>query len=450
VEPEIKFARLGSQRIAYQVLGQGPVDLILTLGRLGSIEGMWFDPAAALYLQRLAGFSRLIQYDALGTGSSDPVPLDSLPPLEASVDELLAVMDAARVERAVLMGSFDGGSAALVASVVHPDRVLGLILMHSPARLMYAEDYPMGLPQHMADALDQSAQAFADEGSMPAQMMIMLNPSRATDPEFPGRMQKLFRSVAGPSAMRAYLTEMLHRDVRSVLSSVQMPTLILHKESNALFPVAWGHYLEQHIADAELVVLPGADISPFWEKPEISLDAIRAFLSRLRPGERPTTTDRVVATVLFTDIVSSTERAAAGGDANWLPVLQVHDELSRRIVGEHAGKVVKTTGDGIMARFESPGRGLLAARALVGEMPRLGLQIRAGLHTGEVQLRGDDLGGIAVHIAARVAAAAGSGEVLVSRTVKDLVVGSEFIFEDMGTHPLKGIEGEWDLFALIS
>jgi class 3 adenylate cyclase len=249
--------------------------------------------------------------------------------------------------------------------------------------------------------------------------------------------------------MRAYMLEMIHRDVRAFLPTVQVPTLILQRQDNPMFPLAWGRYLADHIEGAELVELPGADVSPFWEEPDLIVDAVRRFATRLRPDAGPMVTDRVVATVLFTDIVSSTERASAGGDVEWLPLLQMHDDMSRRIVAEHDGTVIKTTGDGIMARFGLPGRGLLAARALVNALSRIGLPIRAGLHTGEVELRGDDLGGIAVHIAARVGAEAGPGEVLVSRTVKDLVVGSDFEFADRGTHDLKGIQGHWELYGLV-
>jgi class 3 adenylate cyclase len=402
----------------------------------------WADPEAGAFLHRQASFCRLIRYDSLGTGSSDPVPLEALPPLELSLDEMLVVMDATGSERAVLIGFGPGGHVAMLAAATRPERVLGLVLAHAPARFLWAEDNPDGVPPEAVEPLGQLADDDLDR------MMDMANPSRAHDTVFARRRQRFTRGVAGPNAWRAYLTEFATRDVRSLLPAIHVPTLVLHKQDNFI-PVGLARSVADAIPGARLRILPGADTAPYWESPEVFLEALRSFFSSLSGASvPPAPAERVMATLLFTDIVSSTERAQAIGDSEWVHLLEMHDSLSRRLVEEQMGTVVKTTGDGIMARFDAPGRGILGAAALRDQLGGMGLSIRAGLHTGEVELRGEDLGGVGVHIAARVMAAAGAGEVLVSRTVRDLVVGSEFRFEDRGSHRLKGVEGEWQLFAL--
>jgi len=443
MEPETGYARLGQHHVAFEVMGDGPIDLLSTVGRVGSMEADWADPEAAAFLHSLASFCRLIRYDSLGTGSSDPVPLDALPPLELCLEEMLAVMDAVKSERAVLAGYGDGGHITMLAAATKPERVLGLILHHSPARFLWAEDYPDGLPEQAAEELASMPDSDFDR------LMDFANPSRANDPVYAVRRQKFLRGVAGPSAWRAFLLDFLRRDVRSLLTAIHVPTLVLHKQDLQMIPIALGRFVADAIPGAKFVQLPGADVAPFWESPEVFLQILRDFVTSIGPGfSSHDRVDRVMATVLFTDIVSSTERAFASGDAAWTDLLDLHDSLSRRLVGDHLGRVVKMTGDGILARFDTPGRGILSATALRDQLARVGLPIRAGLHTGEVELRGEDLGGAGVHIAARVMAAAGPGEVLVSRTVRDLVVGSEFRFEDRGAHTLKGVEEDWQLFAL--
>ncbi|HEY5578626.1 MAG TPA: adenylate/guanylate cyclase domain-containing protein [Acidimicrobiia bacterium] len=442
MEPETRYARLGQHHIAFEVMGDGPIDVVWTVGRVGSMESEWADPEAAAFLERLASFCRLIRYDALGTGSSDPVPLDALPPLEQSVEELLAVMDAAKSERAVLNGHGPGGQVTMLAAATRPERVLGLILSHSPARYLWAEDYPEGVPMETAEAFAHVPEEDVDR------FMDMANPSRAKDPAYVRRRQQYIRGVGGPSAWRAYTLEFMRRDVRSLLPAIHLPTLVVHKQ-DTFIPVALSRYVAEAIPEARFVLLPGADVAPFWESPEVVLETMRDFLSSLGPESFPSpAVARIMATLLFTDIVSSTERLQTRGDSEWVHLLELHDSLSRRLVEEQQGRVVKTTGDGILARFDTPGRGLLSATALRHQLGRIGLPIRAGLHTGEVELRGDDLGGLGVHIAARVMATAEPGEILVSRTVRDLVAGSPFRFEDRGSAELKGIEGAWQLYAL--
>lgn len=442
MEPETQYARLGGQHIALEVMGDGPIDVVATVGRAGSMESDWADPEAAAFLKRVASFSRLIRYDSLGTGSSDPVPLDALPPLESSLDELLAVMDAVQSEQAVLVGYGPGGQTAMLAAATRPERVLGLVVSHAPARFLWAEDYPEGSPPEALDALAELPEDDLDR------FMDMANPSRAGDPDYIRRRQQFVRGVGGPSAWRAYMLDFMNRDVRALLPAIRVPTLVVHKQ-DTFIPVALGRYVAEAIPEARFIVVPGADIAPYWESPESFLESLRDFMSGLA-ALPSTAATRVVATILFTDIVSSTERAQASGDAEWSHRIELHDSLSQRIVEDQQGTVVKTTGDGILARFDTPGRGILGAIALRNQLSRIGLPIRTGVHTGEVEVRGDDLGGVGVHIAARVMESAGQDEILVSRTVRDLVVGSQFKFEDRGTHQLKGVDGEWQLFALTS
>jgi pimeloyl-ACP methyl ester carboxylesterase len=442
VEPKTGYARLGEVHIAFEVLGDGPIDLVATAGRTNSMESDWADPEGAALLQRVASFCRLIRYDSLGTGSSDPVPLDALPPLEFSLEEMLAVMDAARSDRAVLMGHGPGGHTSMLAAATRPERVLGLILNHAPARFLWAEDNKDGVPLEVAEAVAQTAQDDVD------QLMDIGNPSRANDPAYARRREQYVRGVGGPNAWRAYMLDFMNADVRSLLPAIHVPTLVVHKQ-DVFIPSALGRHVAEAISGARFISLPGADAAPYWESPELFIGLVKDFVSTFAPTSVPSpSAARVMATILFTDIVSSTEQARDIGDAEWVHMLDLHDSLARQVVEGHDGELVKTTGDGIMARFDTPGRGILSAIALGHELSRVGLLIRAGLHTGEVELRRDDIGGVGVHIAARVMAAAGPGEVLVSRTVKDLVVGSQFRFDDRGTHHLKGVEGDWQLFAL--
>lgn len=442
LELRTQYARLGDQHIAFEVMGEGPVDVVSSVGRVGSMESDWADPEAAAVLQRLASFSRLIRYDSLGAGSSDPVPLDALPPLEFSLEELLAVMDAAESEQAVLLGMGPGGHTMMLAAATTPKRVLGLVLNHAPARFLWAEDYPEGLPVEDAESLAQLPDEDLDR------FMDLANPSRANDPAFSRRRQQFMRGVGGPNAWRAYMLEFMNQDVRSLLPAIHVPTLVIHKQ-DTIIPVAHGQYVADAISGSKFVVMPGRDVAPFWESPEMFLEELRHFISDLAPVSEPSAT-RVMATVLFTDIIASTERAEAAGDAAWSHLLEMHDILSKQIVENQLGTVMKSTGDGIMARFDTPGRAILSAIALRHQLDSIGLPIRAGVHTGEVEVRTDDLGGVGVHIAARVMAAAGQGEILVSGTVRDLVRGSQFRFEDKGVQTLKGVDGDWRLFALTS
>ena len=431
--PETRYARLQGDRIAYQVLGEGPPDLVLTPGSFGHLDIGWEDPGIALFCRTLASFCRLIIFDRRGTGISDPLPPDPLPPWEAYAQELTAVLDAVGTERAALLAELDAGPTAITFAATQPQRVRALVLSHATARFVAADDYPIGLPTEVAEAVAaQSDQLWGTEA-----MVAMMAPSRAGDERFRRWLGKMVRAGASPKAAHKLVRAMLEVDVRPVLPLIQAPTLVLHRRDAQLIPIEHGRYLADHIPGAKLVELSGLDSTLFWETPEVALDQIEAFLTGVHRTAAPT---RILATVLFTDIVDATGRASRLGDRRWRELLNVHDELARRLVEEFGGQLIKTTGDGILATFDGPGRAIRCAAALRDELDGIGVQIRAGLHTGEVELRDGDVGGIAVHIAARVTAAAQPGDILTSRTVRDLVVGSDITLLDQGAHRLKGVE----------
>jgi class 3 adenylate cyclase/pimeloyl-ACP methyl ester carboxylesterase len=441
VQPQTRYAWLGQDRIAYQVMGQGPPDLVATPGSFTHVDIMWEDPAAAVFYRRLASFSRLIRFDRLGTGASDPVPLERLPPWESYAEELAVVLDEVGSDSAAILVGVDAGPMAMYYAATKPQRTSALMLFTTSAKFIAAGDYPIGIPREVAEALvGQVDQLWGTEAM--AQLMI---PSRAGDQRFCRWFAKLTRGAAGPRAAQAFLRAMFEIDARPILPLVQAPTLVLHRTEAPLVPIEHGRFLAEHIAGAKLVELAGTDWGLPWQGADIALDHVEEFLSGLR---RPPESARVLSTVLFTDIVGSTKQAGRLGDRRWRELLAVHDDTARRVVEEFQGQLVKTTGDGILATFDGPGRGIRCAAAFRDELRGIGLQIRAGLHTGEVELRDGDVGGIAVHLAARVMAVAGSGEILTSRTVRDLVAGANITVEDRGSHALKGINDPWQLFAV--
>jgi class 3 adenylate cyclase len=441
VRPETKYAWLGRDRIAYQVMGQGPPDLVTTPGSFTHVDLVWEDPAAALFLRRLASFSRLIQFDRLGMGASDPVPLERLPPWESYAEQLAAVLDEVGSESAVIQAGGDAGSMAMYFAATRPERTRALILFHTTARYLAASDYPIGIPREAFEAaLDQLDQFWGTEAAVAA-----LVPSRADDERFRRWFARMMRSTASPRAAQAFLRAVLEIDARPFLPLIQAPTLLLHRTGLPNVPLEHGRFLAEHIAGAKLVELAGSDAALPWQGADVALGHMEEFLAGLRRPLQPT---RLLSTVLFTDIVASTEQASRLGDRRWRELLEVHDEAARRVVEEFGGRLVTTTGDGILATFDGPSQAVRCAAALRAELGGVGLQVRAGLHTGEVELRDGDVGGIAVHFAARVMAAARSGEILTSRTVRDLVIGSDIAVEDRGPHALKGIDGTWQLFAV--
>ena len=441
MQPETRYARLGADRVAYQVLGEGPPDLVMTTGNYSHVDMVWEDPGIALFLRTLASFSRLIVFDRRGTGASDPLPPGALPPWEAYAQDLTAVLNAVGSQQAALLAQLDASPMALFFAGTRPERTGALILVNAAAKFQADDDYPIGVPAAVAEALlAQFDQLWGTEA-----MAAMFAPSRAGDQRFCRWFARFQRAIASPRVVQAFLRANLEMDARPILPLIQAPTLVLHRRDYQFIPLANGRYLAEHIPGARLVELAGTEQSLFWETPQLALDHIERFLTGVRRVAPPT---RILATVVFTDIVGSTQQAGELGDRRWRELLNVHDELTGRLVEEFGGRLVKATGDGILATFDGPGRAIHCAVALKEELAGIGVQLRAGLHTGEVELRDDDLGGIAVHVAARVMAAAQPDEILVSRTVRDLAAGADITLEDRGMYLLKGIDGDWQLHAV--
>jgi class 3 adenylate cyclase len=444
VQLETSYARLGRDRIAYQTVGEGPLVLVNAPGSFGHADVVFEDPAAVLFYRRLASFARVIHFDRRGTGGSDAAPVDARPPWELYAEELTAVLDAAEAERAAILAMFDVGPMAISFAATRLQRTAALILANTSARHLAADDYPIGIPPEAAEAMRAGMEAYWGT----EELVRLLVPSRADDERFRRWHAKLQRATASPQTVQTFIHASYAVDARPMLPLVQAPTLVLHRREFGLVPIEHGRYLAERLPDATLVELPGADGPLVWETPELALDAIQEFLTGVRRAVAP---DQTLATVLFTDIVASTQRAGQVGDRRWRELLELHDQAARRWVEAFHGTLVKTNGDGILATFDSPARAIRCAAALGEDLRGLGIQIRAGLHTGEIELRhGDvgDVGGMGVHIAARVMAAAGPGDILVSRTVHDLVVGSGIVLRDRGPHRLKGVDGEWQLLAV--
>jgi class 3 adenylate cyclase/pimeloyl-ACP methyl ester carboxylesterase len=441
VQPETRYARKKDGYVAYQVVGNGPLDLVFIPTWNTNIDVMWEEPSLARFLHRLATFSRLICFDKRGAGVSDPVPLAALPTLEQWMDDVRTVMDAALVQRAALLGHAEGGQMAMLFAATHPERTSALILADTSARQLRAHDYPCGFP---ADRVARFLERFEELWGTGDNVDIVA-PSLAHDDRFRrwyGRYERLGISLGAVAKMYAAQFE---RDLRGVLSTIRMPTLVVHRVGNRHIRVAHGRYLADHIPGAKYVELPGEDHLFHVGDTEGMLGEIEAFLTGVRPVPE---SDRVLATVLFTDIVMSTERSAQVGDRRWKDLLDQHDTLVRQELERHRGRLVKNTGDGILATFDGPARGIRCAQAITTSVKVLGIEVRAGLHTGEVELRGEDVTGMGVNIAARVMNAAGPGAVVVSSTVKDLVAGSGLRFADRGTQDLRGVPGQWRLFAV--
>jgi class 3 adenylate cyclase len=442
VERTTGYAQLGSNRLAYEVVGSGSIDLVLTAGSFGAFDTDWEDPVAELFLRRLASFVRLVRFDRRGSGGSDSLPLDALPPWESFVEELECVMDTVGSERAAIMASYDAGPTGMLFAATKPQRTSALILVNTAAKYLASDDHPSGVPTDVAAQLSESmAERWGSD-----QHVLLQVPSKAEDPRFRAWYAKKTRSIAGPAAAAAYFRSIYKADARALLPAIHVPTLVLHRAAYAFMPLAQGRYLADHIDGARLVELPGSDGPLFWEHADQALEAVEEFLTGVTPS---VPSDRVLATVLYTDIVDSTKQLERMGDQRWRGLLDMHDDLARRLVDASGGRLIKTTGDGVLATFDGPGRAIRFAAGFRDQLDALGLAIRIGIHAGEIELRGDDIGGMAVHLAARIMAEAGAGEILVSRTVRDLVVGSDIAFADRGVHHLKGIEGDWPLLAAV-
>jgi class 3 adenylate cyclase len=442
VGPETRYATRGDIHVAYQVMGEGDLDIVLVSSWFSHLEARWDIPSFAHYLRRLASFGRLISFDKYGMGLSDPVPSRSLPPIEEWMDDVRAVMDAVGSERAAILGLVEGGLMAAMFAASYPDRASGLVLANTTAKTSLGPDYPIGIPpegQKLILGLVEQAWGRPD-------LMVALNPTLAEDEASREAWARLLRLSASPATASAVVRTLFQLDLREVLPSIQAPTLVIHRSGNPLVTVEHGRYLAEHIPGAKFVELPGGDYTVPIGDVDAMLDEIEEFLTGTRG--KGADTDRLLATVLFTDIVQSTERAAEVGDDRWKEMLDAHDELAQRQLARYRGRLVKTTGDGLLATFDGPTRAIWGALAIRDGLRRMGIEIRGGLHTGEIERRGEDVHGIGVHIAARVQSLARPGEVLASRTVRDLAAGSGIGFTDRGTHRLKGVPDEWQLFAV--
>jgi class 3 adenylate cyclase/pimeloyl-ACP methyl ester carboxylesterase len=440
--PETKYARSGDLSIAYQVIGDGPLDLVHIPGLLSHLDLAWENPKYRRFMERLSNFARVLVYDKRGCGLSDPVT--EPPSVEDRIDDTRAVMDAEGIERAAVFGCSEGASLSAFFAAAHPDRVSHAVLYGSFARVTPdPPDYPWDVLG--AQDRDRVMEMFREtlhrwgEGVT----LVLLAPSLLGTDErkWWGRYE---RGSMSPRSAETLMLANVELDLREVLPVIGVPTLVMHRDGDTI-PFQGGKYVADHIPGSHFIELHGDDHWPWVGDPDEVCDHVEEFLTGQR-SERPI--DRVLATVMFTDIVGSTERASQLGDKRWRELLELHEELTRAELERHNGREVNTTGDGFLATFDGPARGIRCARAVAKRTGELGLPIRAGLHTGECEVRNADIGGIAVHIGARVMAQAEPSEVLVSRTVKDLTVGSDIAFEDRGTHELKGVPGEWELFAV--
>jgi class 3 adenylate cyclase len=435
--PTTKFARNGDVHIAYQVVGTGSPDLLLVDTWVHHVEAVWDFPDLARFLRRLSAFGRLIHFDRRGTGLSDPVPLDRLPGFETQVEDAVAVLDAAGSEQAVIIGLADGGICSILLAQAHPERCRSLVLFPATTKHSLA----MGMPMEAIDAVvDQMAADMAAGGSPVA----VLAPSRLDDERFKEHFSRLHRFSIRPGAMSHYFRQTITADTSEVLSAIDMPTLILNRTGNQIVPIELTREAARLMPNAKLVELPGTDHIAYSQDVDAVIAEIEEFVTGTRSGGD---VERTLATLLFTDIVGSTTRAAEIGDRAWRDLLEQHNRIVRTELERFKGREISSSGDGFFATLDGPGPAIRCGRAIIDSASRLNLGIRAGVHTGEVEVHGSDFRGLGVHIAARVAALAGEGEVLVSQTVKDLLAGSSFAFEHRGAHELKGVPGTWRLFA---
>ncbi|MDP9342084.1 MAG: adenylate/guanylate cyclase domain-containing protein [Actinomycetota bacterium] len=447
MRPETRYAKSGDLHIAYQVIGDGPIDLVYVPGFVSHLEVYWEEPIVAAYFTRLARFSRLIVLDKRGSGMSDRVPIDQLPTLEVRMDDVRAVMDAVGTERAAVMGTSEGGPMAALFAATYPDRALALVLYATYPRAIKDDEFPEGwlAPKDAAGDAEWIEKTWT-EGAFDS---IPEGFAEGLTPEEQERVARwwgrLCRSSVSPGAAIALSRMGNEVDIRHVLPSIRVPTLAIVRGGDENAPAT--RYMAEHVPGARFVELPGSAHTPFFGPQEPLIAEIEEFLTGVRPAPEY---DRVLATVLFTDIVGSTELAERLGDRRWAELLGAHHGAVREQLERFRGREVDTAGDGFLATFDGPARAIRCACAIRDSVAALGLQVRAGLHTGECELVEGKVRGIAVHTGARVASIAAPGEVLASSTVKDLVAGSGISFADRGVHALKGIPGEWRVFAVVN
>ena len=444
--PETRYAQgHDGAYVAYQAFGRGPRDLVFMPSWLQNLDVMWDEPSLAAYLDRLGSFARVIVFDKRGSGVSDPVPLAALPTIEQWMDDARTAMDAVGVEQAAVLGDTEGGPMAALLAASHPNRVSALVLVNTFARWRRADDYPIGMPEPTVAKL---VERYEHHWGVTAEILDLTAPSAAHDARFRAwftRYQRLSMARGAAAAMYRWVTEI---DVRAVLPSIRVPTLVLQRGRGRHHRVDYGRYLAERIPEARYVELPGVDTFPFHAGDfGALLDEVEEFLTGTR--SQPVF-DRQLATILFTDIVGSTSLLAERGDSAWRALVAAHDEVVRRQLERYRGREIAQTGDGFLAVFDGPARAVTCAARVLEALRELGLQVRAGLHTGEVERANGDVRGLAVHIAARVLDAAGDGEILASGTVRDLVVGSGVEFAERGAQELRGVPGRWPLYEVLS
>ena len=434
-----RYAKSGDLHIAYAVQGEGPLDMVWVPPWISHVEYLWAEPSLERFAERLTSFGRLITFDRRGSGLSDPFL--GAPTLEEQMDDVLAVMDAAGSKRAAICGTLEGGPMAALFAATHPDRVSALVLYATFARATWAPDYDWAwTAEHRNEQMDELVEHWG-EGLVASGVA----PSMRGEPGFMEWAGRLERLAASPGTIRRIFDLIGAFDVRDVLQSIRVPTLVMHREHDSFIKVEHSRYIASKVPGARYVELEGEENMFSIGDSEALIGEVEEFLTGTRHEREP---DRMLATVLFTDICDSTRRAAEMGDRGWRFLLERHDALFRQALDRHRGREVKRTGDGFLATFDGPARAIRCAASVAEAMGSLGLQIRAGLHTGELEVMDGDLGGLAVHIASRVMGHAGPNEVLVSGTVKDLVVGSGIEFEDRGERELRGVPGEWRLYAV--
>jgi class 3 adenylate cyclase len=438
--PEVQYAKSEGGAVAYQTIGQEPLDLVFLPEWMNNLEMQWDDPRLARFPMRLSAFSRVLMLNMRGIGLSDPLLEDETTTIEQWMDDITAVLDEVGSKRVALFGTGIGGSLAMVFAATYPERTSALVLLNSTARSSAAPDYPFGIDREWRERTERAMRQSWGQ----AAILQLQAPELAGDSRFRDWYGRFERYGASPGIALAVLRMVHDLDVRHVLPAIQCPVLILHRAGDAIVRVEHGRYLAEHIPGARYIELP-SEGHAFWSgDPDPILGEIQQFLTGAPPV---TAVDRVLATVLFTDIVGSTETAARLGDNRWTRLLDEYRMLVRRELGRFRGREVDTVGDGLLATFDGPARGIRCAAAIRDAVRSLGVDIRAGLHTGEVERRGDGIAGIAVHVGQRVQAEADPGEILVSRTVVDLVAGSDIRFEDRGPRSLKGVPTQWHLFA---
>jgi class 3 adenylate cyclase len=441
VTTPVRYARSGDVHVAYQVVGDGPIDLVMAMGAFTNLEVLWDNPDYRRLCEQLGSFARLLLFDKRGMGLSDRVHFGTL---EERMDDIRAVMDAAESESAALMGVSEGGPLSILFAATYPDRARALILAGAEVKEERTDDWPWG------EATRAEVEAFLDPEELRERWgkglaLETYIPSRAEDEELRAWLGRLQVQSASPTDAIAFMRMAFEIDVPDIVPSIKVPTLVVHRIGDRVCHVENGRFLARHIEGAKYVELPGEDHSIWTDRSEELVVEVREFLTGVREPAEP---DRVLATVLFTDIVGSTDRARELGDRRWRDLLERHNEIVRHDLERFRGHEVDTSGDGFFATFDGPARAIRCARSIIGDIRNAGLEVRAGLHTGEVELAGGAVRGIAVHTGARVVGHATAGQVLVSQTVKDLVAGSGIEFADQGVHQLKGIPGDWRLYAV--